>query len=207
MLCYKTDEKGQKVFGQISVDSKSIVDVGFFLNTFGDYMLRMCNGPCDPKNKFRIILDYDPENEKSLITFTFDEQESRFEIPPTKEAAEQASRERIKCLGTGSVFYTTQKRVSEEFCSKILEKIKKKANLQELNDMIRALSHFEATGSLTDAEMMNTIANKYLEYVEDYIITRGSFTGDLSLIINDSIRCVHRLNDILYKMRQETSHS
>lgn len=207
MLCYKTDEKGQKVFGQISVDSKSIVDVGFFLNTFGDYMLRMYNGPCDPKNKFRIILDYDPEDEKSLITFTFDEQESRFEIPPTKEAAEQASQERVKDLGYGSIFNARQKYLSKKICERIQNMITQKVKLSEINELVRTLSHFEKTGTLPDSKVLNETANRFLDYVEVYLKSNWTLYGEPTMAIVDSVHCIHRLNDIMWKMRQEGSRN
>ena len=119
---------------------------------------------------------------------------SRLEIHPTKESAEQASRE----------FFAIQQRLAEQICAIILEKIGQKADLAEINDMIRSLSHFEATGTLPNPKLVNTVANKYADYVEGRFMTYGKHSGDTTCIITDAIRCIHRLNDIIWNMRNQT---
>ena len=126
---------------------------------------------------------------------------SKLQIHPTKESAEQESRDRIVFFGHGAFITETLKNVSKEFCEEILRRIEMKAELDEINEMIRTLSHFEKTGTLPGFELMHKVALAFAKYVEEYIRSdRGKLCGDPTYILTDSIRCTHRMNVILVNM-------
>ncbi len=171
---------------------------------------------CALGKNFRIALDCNPESEHPTLIFTFDKacypeapaimELSNLEIHPTKDSAEQASFDRIKNLGYGSSFYTQQRQLAKLVCERIKEKISQKANMGEINELIRSLSHFEKTGTLPDAEVINETANAYINYVEKYMYSPFSkLSGDATLTIAECVRCIHRLNDIMWNMRNQTT--
>ena len=126
----------------------------------------------------------------------------------TKEAAEQASKERIKAFPYGTFINKIFRSTSEAFCDSLLAKIESHCDLAEINEMVRTLSYFEKTDTLPKAEKLNQIAIAFGKYVEEEVKKRSNLSGEPTFELTDSIRCLHRLCVILWDMvYRNTSHS
>lgn len=124
----------------------------------------------------------------------------RMVVYQTKEAAEQASKERIKAFPYGTPINKIFRSTSEAFCDSLLAKIESHCDLAEINEMVRTLSYFEKTDTLPKAEKLNQIAVAFGRYVEEEVKKRSNLSGEPTFELTDSIRCLHRLSVILWDM-------
>lgn len=74
MLDLKTWQENPDLIGQISINTEFITMLGFFLKHFGAELMEAQKKAVDSNKKLRIIVDYDPEEKKSMISFKFYEQ-------------------------------------------------------------------------------------------------------------------------------------
>ncbi len=74
MLDHKTGQEDPDLIGQISINTEFITMLGFFLKYFGAELMEAQKKAADSNKKLRIIVDYDPEEKKSMISFKFYEQ-------------------------------------------------------------------------------------------------------------------------------------
>ena len=130
----------------------------------------------------------------------FDKPFDRMVVYQTKEAAEQASKERIKAFPYGTPINKIFRSTSEAFCDSLLAKIESHCDLAEINEMVRTLSYFEKTDTLPKAEKLNKIAIAFGRYVEEEVKKRSNLSGEPTFELTDSIRCLHRLSVILWDM-------
>lgn len=194
-----------KMIASVQVADTKSISQGAIFNMYHSKAI----GEAVLKNKkFRTVLEYDPENEKSLFYIKFDEPGVRMEVYPTKEAAEQVSKERIKAFPPGATINKTLCSISEAFCDSLLVKIESHCALAEINEMIRTLLYFEKTDTLPKAEKLNQIAVAFGTYVEKEVKKRTVISGESTFEMTDSIRCLHRLYVILWDMiYRKNSHS
>lgn len=89
MLDHKTWEEDPNLFSQASIDADFIVKTGFVMEAFGNHLVEAYQAVCKTQKKFRIILEYDPEEKKSWIEIRFSERCSRPEDKKTCQAAHQ----------------------------------------------------------------------------------------------------------------------
>lgn len=71
MLDHKTWQENPNLIGQISINTEFITMLGFFLKHFGTELMEAQKKATDSNKKLRIIVDYDPEEKKSMISFSF----------------------------------------------------------------------------------------------------------------------------------------
>ena len=74
MLDHRTWKEDPNLFSHMSIDADFIVKTGFFMEAFGNHLVKAYQAACKTKKKFRIILEYDPEEKKTWISIRFDEQ-------------------------------------------------------------------------------------------------------------------------------------
>ena len=86
MLDHKTWQEDPNLIGQISINTEFITMLGFFLKHFGTELMEAQKKATDSNKKLRIIVDYDPEEKKSMISFSFYEQCNHLEDQRTHQA-------------------------------------------------------------------------------------------------------------------------
>lgn len=200
MLDHTTWKEDPDLFSQITVDSEFMVKLGFFLQQIGEEIKTAYKRSNEEDKKVQIIVDYDPDKTRASVSFKF--------YHPTKKDEEQASAAIIKAFPPGAPINKILCSLSEELCDSLLAKIESHCNLIEINEMVRTLSRFEKTNTLPNAEKLNQIAIAFGSYAEEELKRRRSLSGNPTFEMMDSVRCLHRLSEILWNMiYRKTSHS